>query len=85
MQHLKQCSIRILLKEINLNNFIKHFILSFSLLIVISCASKENIKKNKQNKNDKKSSSLIKDSEPFYPLSQSIMDIQNEIIDLKVK
>ena len=83
MQHLKQCSIRILLKEIKLNNFIKYVILSFSLLIVISCASKENISKNKQNTNDKKSSSLIKDSEPFYPLSQSIMDIQNEIIDLK--
>ena len=66
-----------------MNNFIKYFILSFSLFIIFSCASKENISNNQRNKSDKKSSTLIKDSEPFYPLSQSIMDIQNEIIDLK--
>ena len=66
-----------------MNNFIKYLMLSFSLLIIFSCASKENISNNQRNKSDKKSSTLIKDSEPFYPLSQSIMDIQNEIIDLK--
>jgi len=42
--------------------------------------------KNEKEQNDKKnnnSSVLIQESSPFYPLSQSIADIQNEIINLK--
>ena len=53
--------------------------------ILVSCASKKDMK-NEKKQNDKKnnkSSVLIQESSPFYPLSQSIADIQNEIINLK--
>ena len=53
--------------------------------ILVSCASKKDMKNEKKQNDNKnnKSSVLIKESSPFYPLSQSIADIQNEIINLK--
>jgi len=50
----------------------------------MSCSSKKNITtEKKQEEKNIKSSTLIQESSPFYPLSQSIADIQNEIINLK--
>ena len=67
-----------------LNNHFKYYIM-LAGFILVSCASKKNlITEEKINtKNNTKSSVLIQESSPFYPLSQSIADIQNEIIDLK--
>jgi len=66
-----------------LNNYLKYYII-LAGLIFISCSSKKNINaEKKQEEKNIKSSVLIQESSPFYPLSQSIADIQNEIIDLK--
>jgi len=67
-----------------LNNNLKYYAILL-VLILASCSSKKDITTDdkKSNKNKDKSSALIQESSPFYPLSQSIADIQNEIIDLK--
>ena len=50
--------------------------LSFSLLIIFSCASKENISNNQRNKSDKKPSTLIKDSENAKSIVLKNSDIE---------
>tara|TARA_Y100000994_G_scaffold142509_2_gene116756 strand:+ start:2338 stop:3093 length:756 start_codon:yes stop_codon:yes gene_type:complete len=65
-----------------LNNNLKYYIILVGLIFV-SCASKKELKTNEKANNKKEPYTLIEDASPFYPLSQSIADIQNEIIDLK--
>ena len=62
--------------------YFKYIILSF-LIFLASCASnKQDIKAKKKYKSK---TTLIKNSDPFYPLQESIKDIQNQVIDLKSK
>ena len=67
-----------------MSNHFKYYIILIGLIFVC-CAGKKDIDQNKKNKqkDSDQTSTLIEDSSPFYPLHQSIADIQNEIIDLK--
>ena len=55
---------------------------------MVSCGTKKvaknQIKKTKQNHLDFEGK-LVADSNPFYPLQESMMDIQNQMLDLKSK
>lgn len=64
---------------------LKLYILSL-IILLFSCANKKTLdpdisKKNSQDINK----TSIKDSDPFYPLKESMEDIQNQMIDLKSK
>ena len=64
---------------------LKFYILSLVILL-FSCANKKSIKSDiESNKNQNINNNSIKDSDPFYPLKESMEDIQNQIIDLKSK
>ena len=54
------------------------------MFLLVGCATK-NVSKNETYRNQKldEEGKLIVDSAPFYPLQESMMDIQNQIIDLK--
>jgi hypothetical protein len=68
-------------------NYIK-YLLVISMLFMVGCGTKKvaknQIKKTKQNQLDSEGK-LITDSNPFYPLQESMMDIQNQMLDLKSK
>ena len=65
-----------------MSKYLKYYLIIISC-ILMNCAGKKDIQTNNTEKKDNKKSTLIQDSSPFYPLSQSIADIQTEIIDLK--
>ena len=56
-------------------------------LIIFSCSNKQNIKKaeNNNNENFNFPQTDIENSNPFYPLKESIHELQNEILNLKGK
>ena len=66
-----------------MNKYFKYYFILIIGCILVNCAGKKDIQSNTGNKKNNKESTLIQDSSPFYPLSQSIADIQTEIIDLK--
>ncbi len=66
-----------------MNKYFKYYFILIIGCILVNCAGKKDIQSNTDNKKNNKESTLIQDSSPFYPLSQSIADIQTEIIDLK--
>ena len=66
-----------------MSNHLKYYIILINIIFITSCSSSNTLKKEDTKNRTKNKSTLIEDSEPFYPLSQSIADIQNEIIDLK--
>ena len=64
---------------------ITYIILSL-IILLFSCASnKKDLGNDKKSKKYKSKTTPIKDSDPFYPLQESITDIQNEVFDLKAK
>jgi len=65
-----------------LNKYLKYYLILISCILV-NCAGKKDIQSSTTDYKNNKKSTLIQDSSPFYPLSQSIADIQTEIIDLK--
>ncbi len=65
-----------------MNKYLKYYLILISCILV-NCAGKKDIQSSTTDYKNNKKSTLIQDSSPFYPLSQSIADIQTEIIDLK--
>ena len=59
------------------------YLFIISMFFLFGCATKK-VAKNQTYKNQTldKEGKLIVDSAPFYPLQESMMDIQNQIIDL---
>ena len=51
------------------------------LIILFSCANNKSI--NKKSKKQNSNVTKISKSDPFYPLQESIMDLQDQIIELK--
>ena len=66
-----------------MNSHLKYYIILINIIFITGCSSSGELQKEESKNKKRTESTLIKDSEPFYPLSQSIADIQNEIIDLK--
>ena len=61
------------------------YILSL-IILLFSCANKKTVDSDISKKNSQDiSKTSIKDSDPFYPLKESMEDIQNQMIDLKSK
>ena len=65
-----------------MNKYFKYYFILIIGCILVNCAGKKDIQSNTDNKKNNKESTLIQDSSPFYPLSQSIADIQTEIISV---
>ena len=65
---------------------LKYIIYSLFCLIICSCSNKQNIKHADNNKeNFDFPQTDAENSNPFYPLKESIHELQNEILDLKGK
>ncbi len=64
---------------------ITYLVLSLIILLFSCSSNKKDLATTKKSKKYKSKATPIKDSDPFYPLQESITDIQNEVFDLKAK